>query len=233
MGSIQWGVPDESEVRALVELMDVVCHPTLAPAACVLMDNRAIERVDAEVLMRFVALARDRLPQWAPRIARQAVIVPEGLGGVLLAGALPLLGPSYPFQFVTTPEAAVAFLAHPDAPRAHSEIAAVAAAARGAVELVERLRAVLARDLANATLAVAAAQLGTSERSLQRELRAHRTSFTDELRRARVAAAAELLRLERDTKAEVIAQRCGFGTSSRMATALRRELGVSAALLRR
>jgi AraC-like DNA-binding protein len=232
IGTIQWGSHDERDMRELLALMDVVRHPTLAPAACVLMDMHAIESVDAEIMLRFVALARDLLPRWSPHIARQAVIVPGGLTGVLLAGPLPLLGPTHPFKFVATAEAAFEFLDHPAAAAAHGEMVRIAMAARGAVELAERLRRVLAGDLAGATLERAASLLGTSARSLQRELRTRGTSFTTELRRARVAAAAELLRLDRDTKAETIAVRIGFGSSSRMAAALRRELGVTAAALR-
>jgi AraC-like DNA-binding protein len=232
IGSFQWGSPDEAEVRASLHHMDVIRHPRLAPASAVLMDNRGIERVDADVLLTFVALARDWLPRWAPRISRQAVIVPDGLRGLLLAGALPVLGPTFPFQFTATIEGALDFLAHPAADDAHAAMAAATSAQRATDTLIVRLRAVVERDLRGITLGSAARQLGISERTLQRELGAHGTSFSDEVRRTRVTAAVELLRLDRETKTETIARQVGFGTSSRLAAALRRELDTTAAALR-
>lgn len=232
VGSLQWGSPDEAEVRSTLRHMDVIRHPRLATSAAVLMDNRGIERVDADVLMMFVTLAREWLPRWGPRISRQAVIVPAGLRGLLLAGALPVLGPTYPFQFSATAEAALAFVAHPAAPAAHAAMTDIAAGARAANALVLRLRTIVENDLRGITLGRAAAQLGMSQRSLQRELGVQGTSFRVELRRARVAAAAELLRLDHERKTETIAREVGFGTSSRLAAALRRELGTTAAALR-
>ncbi|HVV86383.1 MAG TPA: helix-turn-helix domain-containing protein [Kofleriaceae bacterium] len=232
-GAAQWGVPDARDVRELMALMDLVRHPGFAPAGSILMDLRAVERVDPETLMGFMTLAREWLPRWSPRIARQAVIVPAGMGGLLLAGALPLLEPGHPFRFVADPAAAFDFLACPGAAEAHAEIERVVEAARGGASLLGRVRAALARDLAGATVAHVAAAVKLSDRSLQRSLTEQGTSFTDELRRARVAAAAELLRIDPDLKTEVVAARVGFGSAGRLAAALRRELGVSAAELRR
>jgi AraC-like DNA-binding protein len=230
-GSIQWGVPDEHDVVAMMDALEFIRHPELAAQGAVLMDCRAIERVDPEVLIGFTRLARERLPRWSPRIRAQAVVVPDGVAGILLAGALPLLGPAHPFRFVADLEAAFAFVDHHDVRAAYEDAAALAAAARGSSAVLGRLRAELARDLAGATVDAAAAALGLSARTLQRDLRAHGTSFTDELRRARVAAAAELLRLG-DLKIDVIAARVGFGSSARLNAALRRELGLSASEIR-
>ena len=230
-GSIQWGAPDARDVASMMDALEFIRHPSLAEQGAVLMDCRAIERVDAEVLVGFTQLARERLPRWAPRIRRQAVVVPDGVAGILLAGALPLLGPAYPFRFVSDLASAFAFVEHPDAPAAYEDAAALATTARGSADLLGRLRAGLARDPAGATVDDAAAALGLSARSLQRELREHGTSFTDELRRVRAIAADELLRLS-DLKIEVIAARVGFGSSARLNAALRRELGASAAQIR-
>jgi AraC-like DNA-binding protein len=230
-GSIQWGAPDERDVAAMMDALEFIRHRDLAAQGAVLMDCRAIERVDAEVLIGFTKLARERLPRWSPRIRAQAVVVPDGVAGILLAGALPVLGPAHPFRFVADLEAAFAFLDHPDARAAFDEATAMAEAVRGSAALLGRVRAQLARDLAGATIDQVAAALGMSARSLQRELQTHGTSFTDELRRARVTAAEELLRLS-DQKIEAIAARVGFGSSARLNAALRRELGAAASEIR-
>src|SRR5262249_15290928 len=136
-----------------------------------------------------------------------------------------------PFRFVAQLADAFTFLDHPDAPAAYDAATRIASAARGTAALLGQLRVQLARDLAGASVEGAAAALGRSARTFQRELQALGTSFTDELRRARVAAAQELLTMS-DLKIDAIAARVGFGTASRMSAALRRELGVTASELR-
>lgn len=232
IGSIHWGVAEIQDMEALMEATAIIGHPGLAPKQCLLIDARAIERVDVAVMMQFVEVSRQHLPRWTKHIIRQAVIVPENLTGVLLAGSLPVLGPEHPFRFVPTAEAAFEYLQHPLAATAYAEMSAVANAAKASEQLGERLRAVLMADLVNATLSAAAAALGMSERSLQRELQTRGTSFSNELRRTRVAAAADMLRLEPEIKVEVVAMRVGFSTGSQLASALRRELGVTPAALR-
>lgn len=232
IGSIHWGVAENPDMEALIEATAIIGHPGLAPKQCLLIDARAIERVDVAVMMRFVDVSRQHLPRWTQHIIRQAVIVPENLTGVLLAGSLPVLGPEHPFRFVATVEAALEYLQHPLAAAAHAEMATIADAAKASEQLGERLRAALAADLVNATLASAASGLGMSERSLQRELQNRGTSFSNELRRVRVATAADMLRLDPELKIEVVALRVGFSTGSQLASALKRELGVTPAALR-
>jgi AraC-like DNA-binding protein len=232
IGSIHWGVAESEDMEALMATTAIIGHPGLAPKQCLLVDARGIERVDVGVMMRFVEVSRQHLPRWTKHVVRQAVIVPENLTGVLLAGSLPVMGPEHPFRFVATVEAALEYLQHPGAAAAHAEMSAIANAAKANEQLGERLRAVLMADLVNVTLTGAATALGMSERSLQRELQVRGTSFSNELRRTRVAAAADLLRLDPEIKVEVVALRVGFSTGSQLASALRRELGVTPAALR-
>lgn len=231
VGSFQWGIPADRDVREMFALMDFIDHPSLARTGCVLMDCRDIQRVDADIMISFVDLARQHLPRWSPRISAQAVIVPAGVGGILLAGGLPLLAPTHRFRFVSTLEDAVAFLGHPKVRAAYADARAIATTVQGTFALVARVRSAIAADLVGASVQTCALDLAVSGRTLQRELTRAGTSFTDELRRARVAAANEHLRLG-DTKLDVIAKRTGFGNSSRMNEALRRELGATARELR-
>jgi AraC family transcriptional activator FtrA len=71
-----------------------------------------------------------------------------------------------------------------------------------------------------------AAALHTSERTMQRRLREAGTSFGEQLRRARVGAAWELLRFS-DLKIDAIAARVGLGTASRMSAVFRTDMGVT------
>jgi AraC-like DNA-binding protein len=231
VGSIHWGRPEASELEPLAAALEFICHPRLAGGADVLMDNSRVERLDADALLAFGLRIRDRLPEWGRRIRRHAVILPEGLAGVLVAGLLPSLEPPYPFRFVHDPAAAAEFLQRPEALSALAEAEEHARLARGRAVLIDRLRAQLAPSLAHPNLDALAAALGYSGRSLQRALQQLETSFSDEVRRARVAAAVELLRAT-DSKIEAIALRVGFSSASRMSAAFRAELGLTPSQVR-
>ncbi|MCE9576971.1 MAG: hypothetical protein K8W52_27745 [Deltaproteobacteria bacterium] len=209
-GTILWGAPDERDGRALLAAMAFVEHPAVARERCALFDCRAVERVDGEALLEFTRHARERMAEWSPRTRRQAVLVPDGLAGILFTGALATLAPSHPCRVATELEAALAFLDHPLAAAAHAAASAHAEAVRGHAALLGRLRLVLAPRLVEATVESCAAALGLSARTLQRELHRLGTSFSDELRRARVAAADELLRFT-DAKIESTTVFCGAG----------------------
>jgi AraC-like DNA-binding protein len=231
VGSIQWGTLRADEIRLMFEHMQAARHPDFAPKGRVLMDCRDLTRVDPDAFAAFAEHAREALSRWATRVERHAMVVPDGMSGVLLAGPLPLLAPPYPFRFGTDLDEALDFVAHPEARAAHAEALAIADELRGSSRLVERLRAEIVRDLEASSVERCATALRLSTRSLQRELGQLGTSFSDELRRCRVAAARDLL-LMSDTKIEAVAARVGFGTASRLSAALRRELGVTATELR-
>lgn len=229
-GAVAWGVPTPEEVTPLAEVLDFVCQPPFA-AVDILLDNRRIERVDTDALMAFGARVMVRLPEWARRIRRLAAILPDGLPGMLVAGILPSLQPPFPFRFTHAPADAWAFLEHPELAATVDEVERAIAQARGSSLLLDRLRAHLERALQHPSLAAAATALGLSTRSLQRELLGLETSFSDEVRKARIGAATELLR-STDTKIDAIALRVGFSSSSKMSAAFRAEVGLTPSQLR-
>ena len=230
-GANIWGTLDELALRELVAIGRYESHPGLAKRRRVLVDCQDVAHVDADAVVGFASLARDRVPMWASAIERQAVIVPAGLPGVLIGGALPSVGASHPLRFVHDAEAALAYIDHPAARATHETATRITDAQRGHAVLISRLRAHLGRDLSSPTLESAAGALGMSARTLQRELARLDTSFSDELRRVRVAAAESLL-IHSDLKIDAIALKVGFGNASRMSATLRRELNVTASGLR-
>jgi AraC-like DNA-binding protein len=209
----------------------------MAPKCDVLMDYRAVERLDPEVLIRYGELVSAHLVAWGPRVDRLVAILPGGLPGILIAGAVPSLQPAFsealnrPIRFLSDAESALAYLDRADAREALDETQQMIAESRGKAALIDRLRAQLAREPADASLQGIARVLGTSPRSLQRELRLLGTSFSDELRRVRVSTAADLL-LHSDGKIDAIAVRVGLGTASRMSAVFRREVGLTPTELR-
>lgn len=231
VGTIHWGVLGEASVRELLDAGRFVTHAAIAPRVCALIDCADLVRVEADGVLAFTAAARPWWRAGSARVERQVVRLPGGIPGILVAGVLPALEPAHPIHFTHELADALRTLAHRAAPAAHAAASAIAAEARGGEVLIGQLRRELARDLAGASLAVCAAGLRMSTRSLQRALRAAGTSFSDELRRARVDAAEQLL-LHSDLKVAAIAVRVGAGTSSRVSAMLRRERNVTATELR-
>jgi AraC-like DNA-binding protein len=230
-GAIIWGAITDHAIRDMLAVGLFARHPALAARRRLLIDCRGVERVDADVLLRFTTLARDRVSGWNRGIEREAIALPAGLGGILLAGVLPSLGISHALRFAHDLDDALAFVDHPEAAAAHAAAAALADEARGHSALLFRLRAQLGRDLVAPSVEHSAAALGMSTRTLQRALGRLRTSFSHELRRVRIAAAEALL-LYSDLKIDSIAMQVGFGTASRMSATLRSELNVTASALR-
>lgn len=231
VGVIQWGMLDEPGLRNVVELVERVRHPELRPAGRLLVDFREITNVSGEVLLAFASIARERLSSWSRRIVRQAVVIPGGVTGILLAGALPSATPTYPLRYVHDLDDAVAFLGQPSAREPHLAAATIASAARERSSTIARLRALLARDLVDVTVERCAKLLRVSVRTLQRELRSEQTSFRDELRRARIAMAVQMLQTT-DAKIDAIAERVGLGNGSRLSAVLRRELDLTPSAVR-
>ena len=230
-GALIWGDLDQASMRDMMAVGAWVHRPDVSKRRRVLVDCSGVQRVDADVLLGFAQLARDRVPVWSTGIERHAIVVPSGLGGILVGGALPSVGASHPVRFTHDLEAALAYVDHPQARPSHEHASEMATAARGRSALLFRLRAELGRALASSTVESSAAALGMSVRTLQRELGRLGTSFSDELRSVRIAAAEALL-VHSDLKIEAIATQVGFGTASRMSAMLRRELDVTASALR-
>lgn len=230
-GTIIWGTLDEQALRGLVEVGAYEAHPALSKRRRVLLDCQSVAHVDADAMIEFANLVRECVPMWAATIEQQVVIVPGGLAGVLIGGALPSVAALHPLRYAHDTESALAYLDHSAARASHEAATRIADAQRGRALLISRLHAHLGRDPSSSTLESAAAALGMSARTLQRELARHGTSFSEELRRVRVAAAESLL-IHSDLKIDAIAMKVGFGKASRMSAMLRRERNITASGLR-
>jgi AraC-like DNA-binding protein len=152
-------------------------------------------------------------------------VLPPGLSGIVIGGAVALIAARCRPTFASEIGPALSWLGHEHL-AAHEAADQIAVEARGPRLIATRVRNELERDLAGATVEGCAAALHTSERTMQRRLRDAGTSFGEQLRRARVGAAWELLRFS-DLKIDAIAARVGLGTASRMSAVFRAEMGVT------
>jgi len=230
-GAILWGTPDERTIAELFDAGRYIEHRAIAARRCTLTDCSGVERADLDAVSRFVAASRDRIAGWRRGLDRQALVVPPGQDGIMVTGALTMTGMQHALRVVHDVADAIAFLDHPGAATAHAAASALVTAHRGAPAMLARLRAHLARNLNLATIESSAAALGTSTRTLQRELQRLATSFSEQLRHVRIATAEQLL-VHSDLKIESIATQVGLGTASRMSAVLQRDLHMTASELR-
>jgi AraC-like DNA-binding protein len=223
-GSIHWGRPTDADAAALVRRLDLAMHPALAGGYDNIIDARAMESFDWPAFGVVSEYARSRLATLNRRVRKHAILMPPGLVGAVVAGLLPMLGPSYPIRFFTTMEEAETWLDRADLAPVLEEAQRLADEARGVTPLLRSLRHRLDGALEHATVATMARALGIAPRSLQRELERQQTSFRLELMHARVRAARLLLEAS-DDKIEAVARRVGWRSSSQMSAVFRRQLG--------
>lgn len=233
-GSLHWGTPHESDVVELMRALELTRHAALADGVDVLMDCRAVERMDWIACLQLSAYVRERALEWNRCIRRHAVVVRPGPTAAQLASMARLAGVTHEICFVGEHEAALGWLdwtTRLDALAAVDEAARFVDDARGLQPVVQHLRRWLEHALIGATVEDAAGALAMSVRSLQRELCKAGTCFTSEVQSARVRVACELLR-DTDDKIEVIARAVGSTSASQLSVLFRRQLGVTPARYR-
>jgi len=216
-GLIHWGTLNRAFIADIVDVGSRLVNGLAAPR--VVCDFRDLESIHLDDVIAFIdhvrAATLDPL-----RVGGLTVVVPGGLPGIIVAGAAVAL--------TSVPNLVFAHAPGHDVP---VEIEEIAMQARGTGFFVTRVRNHLAQNLSGATIEACATALSTSERTLQRRLRAAGTSFGEQLRRARIDAAWQLVRFS-DLKIDAIAARVGFGTASRMGSIFRAQFGLTAAQLR-
>ena len=230
-GGMIWGTLDMRTIREWFDAGRFVEHRSITTPRYALTDLTGLERADSETMVGFAAASRGLISTWWRGLERQAMILPDSLDGVMVAGSLTMTRVQHEVRVVHDAAAAFAFVDHPGVAIAHAAASQLIAAYRGGPAVLARLRAHLARNLHASTIESSAVALHMSTRTLQRELQRLRTSFSDQLRLVRIATAERLL-VHSDLKIETIATQVGLGTASRMSAALRRDLNMTASELR-
>lgn len=181
-----------------------------------LFDQRAFELLDVFL---------DLQPSLLADLARFAFVRPPGLAGSGLAGLFhEKVQPVVEARLFASRAEALDWLGYPAGRLERQQIDDLETTFRAETPALRRLRAHLLENAAASTLHTAAVALGTSDRSLQRELAAANTSFRTELCRARLRIAESLL-VTTDDKIETIAHYIGFASASAFTTVFTRILG--------
>lgn len=211
-GGVSWGRSTRDDLDVMLTLHDSVLQGRgLASRVDVLLDLRGIESVGADLFTRYLSTVGPRVPAFADAIRRQALLVPEGLLGGLMAGFYPLVTGRKPtHRIFHEPAEANAWLGIAD--DVVAAIATVAAPMTQSRLLVSRVRSALTERLADPSIADVAHALGTTPRSLQRRLAQQGTSFRDQVAWVRLNEAT--LRLERGEKQAAVARHLGLHPST-------------------
>ena len=228
-GAAIWGQPTETDFDQMFALVDA--YQRDAVTRSVVTDVGRIEAVSATAYAALLEHTRRRLPFYAERVRRHAMVRSGGLLGGLAEGFFPLLGAEHEWQVFESAEQAFGWLDRPDGGTAWRAVERIVDDASHTNPDQQRLRAYLRAHLGDATLGSASRALRVSERTLHRRLQAAGTCFRDELAAARVGAAQRLL-IETDIKLETIARRVGCGSQAQFTHLFRRTVGQSPSAFR-
>ena len=220
LGTVLWGHPREADIEQMIPFFEVGAKPCFKGHAS-FVDGRRLESIDMLAFGKLLAYLTRRRHAWGPNIGRQAILHPAGFIGVVVAGALHVARPPYPFKsFEDDERGAFEWCGVRRLAKVYrAQIDAVCAVP----EIVRAVREALREGprLKNAEIAQ---RLGVSERTLQRRLEAAGTSLRaeHELHQSR---SIEQLLAGTDLTLDAIAAMSGFHSASHLVRRFRQTHG--------
>lgn len=211
LGTVMWGNPLEADIEQMVPFFEIGATP-LYRGHSSFVDGRRLESIDVLAFSKLLAYVTRRRNVWGPNIGRQAVLHPSGFIGVMVAGALHVARPPYPFK---TFEDDVDAFAWSGVPRLRAAYRAQVEAVCAVPEIVRAVRDAL-REGGRLKSAEIAERLNVSERTLQRRLEEAGTSLRAE-QELHVSRYVEQLLAGTDLTLDAIAAMSGFHSASHLA----------------
>lgn len=175
LGTVMWGRPLEADIEAMIPFFEVGADPRFAGHAS-FVDCRGLSSIDVLAFGKLLAYLIKRRHAWGPNVGLQAVLHPDGMVGVMVAGALHVARPPYPFACFPDGAEAFAWCGTPDL---HPVIESLRAALIDSSEIKRRVQSVL-QQRGPASAGEIARALGVSQRTLQRRLGEAGTTFREE-----------------------------------------------------
>lgn len=222
-GGAAWGRPSLDDGAAMIRGHDWHGGQGLQPPLDVLLDLSGLEAISAQLFALYVRELVPRIGFFARCIRRQALVVPAGLVGTIIAGFYPMVQGRTPRYrvFRDTPSACT-WLGHGEAA---AGICALHHEAKRDPSVLTAVRALLIERRCLVSLEAAATALKVSERSLQRALSEANTSFRLEQQQARLHLAFDALAQE--TKLEAVAEQVGLSNASTFCAWFRESTGMT------
>lgn len=220
-GFVVWGKPTSGDLEKLVRVLEVELRQEPHVS---LIDARRVEGADPRGFRVLETYVKKHHAELSRAVERLALVRPDGIVGAITAGFFGVTPPPYPVELFDDRERALAWLGVRNAKEIERAIAEAESNATGAPPLLRDLRALLEQRLDDPSLATAARVLALSERSLQRKLSEHGTTFQAEANAARVRVAKRLLR-ETDEKLTQVAHEVGCASLASFSALFRRATG--------
>lgn len=211
LGTVMWGRPLEADIELMIPFFELGAEPRYRGHAS-FVDGRRLESIDVLAFSKLLAYVTKRRNVWGPNIGRQAVLHPSGFIGVMVAGALHVARPPYPFKTFEDDLEAFAWSGVPRLlPAYRAQVEVVCAVP----EIVRVVRAAL-REGGRLKTGELAERLGLSERTLQRRLEEVGTSLRAE-QELHLSQSVERLLAGTDLSLDAIAALSGFHSASHLA----------------
>lgn len=217
---IMWGHIGKRDIAELLEALIASGRRAIPRDAIVQMQG--VVGIEEEALQEIAAFMQQTAKRGSAVTSREAVVRPDGTMGMIVAGFYEVIAPLYPVRMCASLEDALDGLGVDDASREWLVRHGATERLRGQQtnDLAYRLREYLADNVNDVTLARAAHDLKVSLRTLQRRLRDAGIGFDEELGRARLAAAKNLL-LRTDYDVTRIGLEVGCTSASRLSQLFR------------
>lgn len=216
-GTFMWGKPLESDIAEMETYWSCCVGKPVFDGRAVFIDARDVHSVDALAFKRLLSYLL-RMRQALRGVGSTTMVHGGGMVGVVTAGLLSVVRPSYPFRAVGADQLREAF-ALANVADIYEQVEALRTR-NFAPEIVLAVRSALQRK-PDATMELLADELGMSERTLQRRLEAAGTSLRQE-RQAHVMRQAEELLAATSLDLDAIAARLGLSSASHLVTHFRR-----------
>lgn len=221
IGGSLWASPSVEDIDLLTRMWDVLQGHVHHPYDFV-FDTRHMMHVEAATYMRISQAVLARLP-FRGIVRRQVVLASSGLPGGIAHGFLSQMQADHEWRVFAEEGEALAWLERPDRAEIEAWHVATTRELTGDGTLPGELRRWLV-TAPRADIEAAANALKTSRRNLQRSLAAAGTTFTGELRAARLERARRLL-ADPESKVEAVALVVGYRSVSRFVAAFREQFG--------
>lgn len=220
-----WGHIGPSDVAELIDVLTIGAKSKRRDALVQMQALRGVDEESLRGLSRFMAQSLERSHSVT---RREAIVRPAGTMGMIVAGFYGVVPVKYPTAIFTERDDALAWLRVPARARrqlaADSDALLLSASSRS--DVVYRTRELLAGAPKTSDIAIVAARVGVSARTLQRRLAEADTSFERELGLARLTAAKNLL-LRTTAPIKEVAHEVGLPNASRLSQLFAEHEGTS------
>ena len=224
-GITLWGRPSEDGITTLTRALTIELAPGVRPHAS-LIDARRLEGVDAGAFTALSTYVETHHAALSEQVTQLALVKPGGFAGAIASGFYEVLDAPYPVRLFDGTAEACRWLTGSPEEVVRGALESAYEAVAGVPPVVAQVRTIASAGLTQVDVHHTARVLGVSERTLQRRLKAAKTTFQQELTHARIAEARRRM-LDSDAPLTQIALDVGFGSLQHFSGHFSRLVGCS------